>query len=209
MIASSELLNRPSNVCYINPLNAKLNLICHLLVLLGAHHIFHVSGLRVNAVVPSVISLCIRSYKLQQTYGRSQWPRGLRCRSTAARLLSLWVRIPPGTWMSVCCECCVLSGRGLCNALITRPEESYRTRWVVLCDLESSRIRRPWPALGRSTTKINLWPHQFTEIPNILVTNLLPLPSRQFTDQSSLFSVSPIDVSSVDMNLTARALTHS
>jgi hypothetical protein len=26
----------------------------------------------------------------------------------------------------VCCECCVLSGRGLCDELITRPEESYR-----------------------------------------------------------------------------------
>jgi hypothetical protein len=28
--------------------------------------------------------------------------------------------------MSVCCECCVLSGRGLCDGLITRPGESYR-----------------------------------------------------------------------------------
>jgi len=28
-------------------------------------------------------------------------------------------------WMSVSCECCVLSGRGLCDGLITRPEESY------------------------------------------------------------------------------------
>jgi len=33
---------------WINPLNAELNPICHLLALLGAHHIFHVSGLRVN-----------------------------------------------------------------------------------------------------------------------------------------------------------------
>ena len=33
-----------------NPLNAELNPICHLLALLGAHHIFHVSGLRVNAL---------------------------------------------------------------------------------------------------------------------------------------------------------------
>jgi hypothetical protein len=32
----------------INPLNAKLNPICHLLALLGAHHIFHVSGVRVK-----------------------------------------------------------------------------------------------------------------------------------------------------------------
>ena len=31
-----------------------------------------------------------------------QWPRGLRRRSSAARLLRLWVRIPPGAWMFVC-----------------------------------------------------------------------------------------------------------
>jgi hypothetical protein len=45
-------------------------------------------------------------------------------------LLGLWVRIPPGAWMSVCCECCVLSGRGLCDGLITRLEESYGV-WCV------------------------------------------------------------------------------
>jgi hypothetical protein len=31
-----------------NPLNAKLNPICHLLALLGAHHILHVNSLRVK-----------------------------------------------------------------------------------------------------------------------------------------------------------------
>jgi len=45
----------------------------------------------------------------------------------------------------------VLSGRGLCDELITRPEESYRLWCVVVCDLETSRMR-PWRALGRSTT---------------------------------------------------------
>jgi len=34
----------------------------------------------------------------------------------------------------------VLSGRGLCDELITRPEESYRLCCVVVCDLEISRI---------------------------------------------------------------------
>jgi len=34
----------------INPVNAELNPICHLLALLGAHHILHVSRIRVNAV---------------------------------------------------------------------------------------------------------------------------------------------------------------
>ena len=77
---------------------------------------------------------------------RSQWPRGLRRRSVAACLLRLWLRIPPGAWMSVCCECCVFSGRGLCDEPITRPEESYRLWCIVVCDLEISRMRRPWPA---------------------------------------------------------------
>ena len=55
--------------------------------------------------------------------------------------------------MFVCCECCVLSARGLCDELITRPEEFYRLWCVVVCDLETSRMRRAWPVLGRSATK--------------------------------------------------------
>ena len=35
---------------YVNPLNAELNPICHLLALLGTHPIFHVSGLRVKGL---------------------------------------------------------------------------------------------------------------------------------------------------------------
>jgi hypothetical protein len=31
-----------------NPLNAELNPVCHLLTLLGAHPIFHISRIRVN-----------------------------------------------------------------------------------------------------------------------------------------------------------------
>ena len=34
-----------------NPLNAKLNPPCHLLALLGAHLILHISGVRVNNVL--------------------------------------------------------------------------------------------------------------------------------------------------------------
>jgi hypothetical protein len=49
-----------------------------------------------------------------------------------------------------CCECCVLSGRGPCDELITRPEESYRLWCVDVCDLETSRMWRSWPALGKS-----------------------------------------------------------
>jgi len=38
----------------------------------------------------------------------------------------------------------VLSGRGLCDELITRPEDSYRMWCVVVCDLETSRIGAPY-----------------------------------------------------------------
>ena len=40
----------------------------------------------------------------------------------------------------VCCECCVLSDRGLCDELITRPEESYQLWCVDVCDLENLKI---------------------------------------------------------------------
>ena len=52
----------------------------------------------------------------------------------AVRLLGLLVRITPRTWVSVSCECCVLSGRGLYRA-----DHSSRG---------SSIMRRPWPTKG-------------------------------------------------------------
>ena len=91
-------------------------------------------------------------YHMVMSIRRSQWPRGLRRRSAAARLLRSWVRISLGAWKFVCCECCMLSGRGLCDELITRPEESYRLWCVVVCDLETSRMRTPLLVLGRSAT---------------------------------------------------------
>jgi len=51
--------------------------------------------------------------------------------------------------MFVCCECCVLSSRGLCDGLIIRSELSYRLWYVVVCDQETSYARRLKPARGR------------------------------------------------------------
>ena len=47
----------------------------------------------------------------------------------------------PQAWIFICR---VLSGRGLCDELITRPEESYRLCCVVVCDLETLRIGAPY-----------------------------------------------------------------
>jgi hypothetical protein len=107
-----------------------------------------------QSVVLCYTSLDLCKFALNTTaVRRSQWPRGLRRRSVAARLLRSWFRIPPAARRFVCCECCVLSGIGLCDELITHPEESYQMWCVVVCDLETSRMRRPWSALGRSATK--------------------------------------------------------
>jgi len=61
---------------------------------------------------------------------RSRWPRGLAW--VCGLLLACWhcgfeSRLGHGC---LSCECCVLSGRGLCVGLIPRPEESYRV-WCV------------------------------------------------------------------------------
>jgi hypothetical protein len=91
---------------------------------------------------------------------RFQWPIGLKRTSTAACLLRSWVLIPPGGMDG--CLLCVLSGRGLCDDLISRSEESYRLWRVVVCDYETSWYeeatardglqshRRPQPVMGCS-----------------------------------------------------------
>jgi hypothetical protein len=43
--------------------------------------------------------------------------------------------------------------RGFCDKLITHPEESYRVWYVIVCDLETSWMRRPWPT-GRLLCQI-------------------------------------------------------
>jgi hypothetical protein len=58
----------------VNPLNAELNAICHLLALLGAHHILHVSRIRVKHSINKrrefyeILSLSIYIYIHTHTY---------------------------------------------------------------------------------------------------------------------------------------------
>jgi hypothetical protein len=57
--------------------------------------------------------------------------------------------------MFVCCECYVLSGRGLCDRLITRPEESYRLWCIAVCDQETENegAKSRCGAVKNTTTK--------------------------------------------------------
>jgi hypothetical protein len=73
--------------------------------------------------------------------GRAVWGVGLY------RLPAGIAGLNPSGGMGVCLLC-VLSRRGLCDRLITRPEESYRLCCIIVCDLETSRLRRLKSASG-------------------------------------------------------------
>ena len=93
-------------------------------------------------------------------------PRSQQASGPAARLLRSWVRIPPGAWIFVCCECRVLSGRGLCDELITRLEESHRLCCGVVCDLETSKMGAPY-IYDISRLRVKHWsalPFTFTSV---------------------------------------------
>ena len=82
-----------------------------------------------------------RVWNLQASNYRSQWPRGLRRGSEAARLLGLLVRIPPGAWSVVCCQVEVSAfGWSLFQRSPTECHVSERDR-------EASKMR-PWPTRG-------------------------------------------------------------
>jgi hypothetical protein len=50
--------------------------------------------------------------------------------------------------MFVSCDHCVLSGRGFCDELITGPEDFYRLRCVVVCDLENLKNEEAMTRVG-------------------------------------------------------------
>jgi hypothetical protein len=64
-------------------------------------------------------------------------PSGRAVLGVGLRLLAYW----DCGFESVSCECCVLSGRGLCDELVPRPEESYRM-WCVLSVIVKPRKKK-------------------------------------------------------------------
>jgi hypothetical protein len=92
----------------------------------------------------------------------------LRRGCKAARLLGLQIRILLGAWMPVCCKRCVLSSRGLCDGPIPCSEQSYQLWCVIVSDLETSSIRRPWPALGCCARNKRLRWNNFCIAPHLI-----------------------------------------
>ena len=78
----------------------------------------------------------------------------------------------------------MLSGRGLCDELITHPEESYRLCCVV-CDLETSRIGAPYiydiSSLRVKVARLNICRTKFSQpVSNLNLMVLVPESYKTF-----------------------------
>ena len=78
-------VNSQHSLHLVNTLNAKLNPICHLLALLGAHHILHVSRIRVK------YGSVLHTYLLNLlTYSLTPWSRVLLEKLTGSQLVKIF-----------------------------------------------------------------------------------------------------------------------
>ena len=78
----------------------------------------------------------------------------------AQRPLTCWdcVLIPPGTWIFLCCECCILSGRVLCVGSNARPEKYTRIlKLVFSCFNTISSDRMLWIFSYKSLNYASGW----------------------------------------------------
>jgi hypothetical protein len=88
------------------------------------------------------VVLCCKDGNMERkvtwrTKGLKQYKNGSKVKKTRTEK-----KIPPGAWMFVSCEWCVLlSGTGLCDEPIPRPEESYRLCCVSQCDQKKLQTR--------------------------------------------------------------------
>jgi len=109
---------------------------------------------------------------------RSQWPRGLRRGSAAARLLGMWVRTLPrhGCLSVVSVVCCQVQVSPSVWPLVQRsPTECG----VPECHREASTLMRFWPTLGcwpmrnRMPIFVRKWPLQHTAAAYIILPHCL------------------------------------
>ena len=96
--------------------------------------------------------------------------------------------------MSVCCECCMLSDRGLCYGLIPRPEESYRLWSVIVCDPQTSKNEAALAHVGLLCQKINKNPNM-VYLTNLTIFHVI---FKLFKFHIMRFARKPVLISSVD-----------
>jgi hypothetical protein len=97
------------------------------------------SPLDVTSICEQKETFAAPSDMMRRKYNsRSQWLRGLRRTSAAARLLGLWVWIPPAAWTSVYCECCVLWSAAICQAKVS--DELWDSSKYRSCNVVVRRI---------------------------------------------------------------------
>ena len=104
---------------------------------------------------------------------RSQWPRGLRRTSAAARLLRSWVRIPPGAWKFVCCVCvvcCQVEVSATSWSLVQRnPTDCGASLCVILNPQEWGGHEPRWVAAPQQKrTHTHTHTHTYTVITRLL-----------------------------------------
>jgi len=94
-------------------------------------HLTLLARLKVSGAMP-LFSLCLNGIKgrllFMSVSNLFPIPVAGRCKATC--LLGLRVRVPPEALASVSCECCMLSGRDLCDGPIPPSEESHPV-WCV------------------------------------------------------------------------------
>ena len=127
---------------YINPLNAKLNPICYLLALLGAHHFLHVSRIRVKSLTLRLLMSYIYIY-MEHLF--LMFLDHIQRRSTVGRT-------PLDEW-SARRRDLYLTTHDTHNRQISMPPVGFEPKisagerpaaCVVVCDLETSRIGAPY-----------------------------------------------------------------
>jgi len=122
--ASSRLNWRP---CRFKPLNAELYLICHLLALLGAHHILHVSRIRVKWTrsfrrkTKSGFCACAITFQTQSPYPRISHRHHIIIGDRK-------VKMDEGGMAFMACSFCKASWKSLCSKRIHLCCK-IRTRW--------------------------------------------------------------------------------
>jgi hypothetical protein len=122
---------------------------------------------------------------------RSQWPRGLRRRSAAARLLKLWVRIPPWTkmYVSLSVVCFQVEVSATSWSLFQRSPTDCGASFVWSRNLENQEALAHWGAVAQKEEEERTGGRGMTSILSMGCRVIAQAVSRRSpTSQDRIFS---------------------